>query len=70
MPGLGLHLLIGALQPVEMLPGLMFIPVTMIATWFSTRWSRRMNTVVLRRIVAGAMVLMGVYLALSPVLPF
>lgn len=70
VPVLSLHMLIGELRPIEMVPGLFYVPVAMVATWFSTRWARRMNTTLLRRIVAGAMILMGVYLALTPLLPF
>ncbi len=70
IPILGLHMLIGELQPAQMLPGLFYVPVAMICTWFATRWARRINASILRKIVAGAMIMMGIYLALTPVLPF
>ena len=70
VPILGLHILIGGLKPVEILTGLPYIPIATLATFVSTRWTRRIDSKMLRTIVAGAMALMGLYLTLSPVLPF
>ena len=68
IPILGLHMLLGNLHPVDMLPGLVYIPVAMIATHFATRWAKRMNMKILRLIVIIAMGVMGVYLLTAPLL--
>lgn len=68
VPVLGLHLLLGDLQPVEMLRALPFVPVAVIPTFFATRWARTMNTSLLRNLVAIAMILMGLYLVVSSAL--
>jgi len=64
-PILGLHMLLGGLQPIEMLRGLMFVPIAMVPTYFATRWARHMNIDRLRVIVAVAMVGLGIYLVVS-----
>ena len=68
VPILGLHMLLGDLRPADMLPGFIYIPVAMIATHFATRWAKRMNTNILRTIVTVAMIVMGAYLLISPLL--
>jgi uncharacterized membrane protein YfcA len=68
VPVLGLHWILGDLRPVEMLRGLVFIPIAVIPTYFGTRWAARMNTARLRLMVAGAMILLGGYLVISSAL--